>query len=180
MLAQTFAFVSLNKVCTSQVRTLPFPLIHDSVLMQEQYFLWYMIFIPFYLPASSLLHRPILGLTAAALWVSSQALWLQQGFQLEFNGISTFVPGLWLSSLLFFAVNAWILGIIVSDVGSHGGDERGDQGGDKRSRHRSKPMMHVGGGKESGEVGGDGGKDKRSKHRSRPMMRVQHGEIDAN
>lgn len=30
-------------------------------------------------------------------------------------GESSFVPGLWLSSLLFFCVNVWILGIIVSD-----------------------------------------------------------------
>lgn len=100
MLAQTFAFVTFNKVCTSQ------------------YFLWYTIFLPFYLPSSTLLSRPYLGLSAAALWVLTQALWLQQGYQLEFLGQSTFVPGLWLSSLAFFAVNCWILGIICSDVGA--------------------------------------------------------------
>jgi GPI mannosyltransferase 1 subunit M len=44
-------------------------------------------------------------------------LWLQQGFQLEFLGESTFVPGLWLSSLLFYAVNMWLLGVIIDDVG---------------------------------------------------------------
>ncbi|KAL2816265.1 PIG-M-domain-containing protein [Aspergillus granulosus] len=99
MLAQTFAFVTFNKVCTSQ------------------YFLWYLIFLPFYLPTSSLLQRPRLGLFVAALWVAGQALWLQQGFYLEFLGISSFVPGLFLASLGFFAVNAWILGIIVTDVG---------------------------------------------------------------
>ncbi len=27
------------------------------------------------------------------------------------------MPGLWVSSLLFFLVNVWILGIIISDVG---------------------------------------------------------------
>ncbi|KAH7327377.1 GPI mannosyltransferase [Rhexocercosporidium sp. MPI-PUGE-AT-0058] len=100
MLAQTFAFVTFNKVCTSQ------------------YFLWYMIFLPFYLPTSSLLARKPLGLLAAALWVSTQALWLQQGFQLEFLGRSTFVPGLWVASLLFFLTNAWLLGVIVGDIGS--------------------------------------------------------------
>lgn len=47
-----------------------------------------------------------------------QALWLQQGYELEFLGKSTFVPGLWLASMVFFAVNCWILGIIVSDIGS--------------------------------------------------------------
>jgi len=100
MLAQTFAFVSFNKVCTSQ------------------YFLWHMIFLPFYLPTSSLLSRPYLGLSAATLWIATQGLWLQQGFQLEFLGKSTFVPGLWLSSLAFFLTNTWILGIIVTDIGA--------------------------------------------------------------
>ena len=37
-------------------------------------------------------------------------------------GESSFVPGLWSSSLLFFAVNCWILGIIISD---HGPEDQG-------------------------------------------------------
>jgi phosphatidylinositol glycan class M len=77
-----------------------------------------MVFLPFYLPNSSLLVRKYLGLTAAFLWVATQGLWLQQGFELEFLGRSTFVPGLWLAGILFFLTNSWILGIIVSDVGS--------------------------------------------------------------
>ncbi|KAF2141114.1 glycosyltransferase family 50 protein [Aplosporella prunicola CBS 121167] len=104
LLAQTFAFVTFNKVCTSQ------------------YFLWYLVFLPFYLPESSLLRNPTKGLAAAALWVVGQALWLQQGYQLEFLGNSTFVPGLWASSIVFFLINCWILGTIVTDVG------RGEQG----------------------------------------------------
>ncbi|KAK1753431.1 GPI mannosyltransferase 1 [Echria macrotheca] len=98
MLAQTFAFVTFNKVCTSQ------------------YFLWYMVLLPLYLPHSSFLKDKKLGITALLLWVASQALWLQQGFQLEFLGQSTFVPGLWLASIGFFLVNCWILGIIIADV----------------------------------------------------------------
>ncbi|KAM5355221.1 hypothetical protein ACJ41O_001867 [Fusarium nematophilum] len=97
MMAQTFAFVTFNKVCTSQ------------------YFLWYMVFLPLYLPNSSLLRNPKLGVSALLLWVISQAAWLQQGYQLEFLGVSTFFPGLWLASLGFFLVNCWILGIIISD-----------------------------------------------------------------
>ncbi|KAH6900522.1 family 50 glycosyltransferase [Thelonectria olida] len=97
MMAQTFAFVTFNKVCTSQ------------------YFLWYMVFLPSYLPYSSLLRNPKLGISALLLWVISQAAWLQQGYQLEFLGVSTFFPGLWLASLGFFLVNCWILGIIISD-----------------------------------------------------------------
>jgi phosphatidylinositol glycan class M len=98
MLAQTFAFVTFNKVCTSQ------------------YFLWYMVLLPLYLPTSSFLENKRLGLCALALWIASQGLWLQQGFQLEFLGQSTFVPGLWLASLGFFLVNCWILGIIIGDA----------------------------------------------------------------
>lgn len=77
-----------------------------------------MVFLPFYLPSSSLLARRNLGLAAAGLWILAQVLWLQQGFQLEFLGQSTFVPGLWMSSLFFFLTNTWILGIIVSDIGT--------------------------------------------------------------
>jgi phosphatidylinositol glycan class M len=74
-----------------------------------------MVFLPLYLPGSSLLRKPTLGISALVLWVVSQAAWLQQGYQLEFLGRSTFFPGLWLSSLGFFLVNCWILGIIISD-----------------------------------------------------------------
>ncbi|PKX90399.1 glycosylphosphatidylinositol-alpha 1,4 mannosyltransferase I [Aspergillus novofumigatus IBT 16806] len=94
MLAQTFAFVTFNK-----------------------YFLWYLIFLPFYLPSSSLMKNPRKGVMVGLLWVVAQALWLQQGYNLEFLGLSSFVPGLFLASLFFFAVNVWILGIIVEDVG---------------------------------------------------------------
>ncbi|KAL8366574.1 hypothetical protein RB595_010436 [Gaeumannomyces hyphopodioides] len=101
MLAQTFAFVAFNKVCTSQ------------------YFLWYMVLLPLYLPRSSLLagsRRK--GLAALLLWVVGQAAWLQQGFELEFVGRSVFLPGLWLASLAFFLINCWILGVVIFDVGA--------------------------------------------------------------
>ncbi|KAF2856896.1 glycosyltransferase family 50 protein [Plenodomus tracheiphilus IPT5] len=98
MLAQTFAFVTFNKVCTSQ------------------YFLWYMMFLPYYLPDSTLLRSPRVGITALVLWILGQVAWLQQGFQLEFNGHSTFMPGLFLSSAFFFLVNAGILAVIISDT----------------------------------------------------------------
>lgn len=77
-----------------------------------------MVFLPLYLPNSSLLRKPTLGVTALTLWVLAQALWLQQGYNLEFLGLSTFLPGLWLSSLIFFAVNCFILGLIIDDLGT--------------------------------------------------------------
>ncbi|KAL2163622.1 hypothetical protein VTH06DRAFT_5680 [Thermothelomyces fergusii] len=100
MLAQTFAFVTFNKVCTSQ------------------YFLWYMVLLPLYLPRSSFLRNKRLGLAALALWVVAQGAWLQQGYELEFLGRSAFLPGLWLASLGFFLVNCWILGVIIADAES--------------------------------------------------------------
>ncbi|CAD6448377.1 26c356e8-353f-4dff-8deb-5fab8e07412a [Sclerotinia trifoliorum] len=101
MLAQTLAFVTFNKVVTSQ------------------YFLWYTCLLPLYLstPSCTLIRSPRVGVLAATLWIATQAFWLQQAFELEFLGISTFVPGLWVASLLFFATNVWILGVIVRDVG---------------------------------------------------------------
>ncbi|KAF1838806.1 hypothetical protein BDW02DRAFT_564655 [Decorospora gaudefroyi] len=98
MLAQTFAFVTFNKVCTSQ------------------YFLWYMMFLPYYLPDSTLLRSGPIGIAALVFWILGQVAWLQQGFQLEFNGHSTFVPGLWVASILFFLVNVGILGVIIRDT----------------------------------------------------------------
>jgi len=77
-----------------------------------------MVFLPFYLPGSTLLRDTRTGIFALLLWIIAQALWLQQGYHLEFLGHSVFVPGLWLASVLFFAANCWILGIIVRDIRS--------------------------------------------------------------
>jgi phosphatidylinositol glycan class M len=77
-----------------------------------------MMFLPYYLPDSTLLQSPTIGISALVLWIIGQVAWLQQGFQLEFNGHSTFVPGLWTSGILFFLVNVGILGIIIDDTKS--------------------------------------------------------------
>ncbi|KAG6020358.1 GPI mannosyltransferase 1 [Claviceps citrina] len=97
-MAQTFAFVTFNK-----------------------YFLWYMVFLPLYLPDSTLLRRPRVGLSALGLWLAAQAAWLHQAYRLEFLGHSAFFPGLWISSLGFFLVNCWILGVVIADGGGRGG-----------------------------------------------------------
>lgn len=76
-----------------------------------------MVFLPLYLPRSSFLKDKRLGLGALLLWVAGQGLWLQQAYYLEFLGRSTFLPGLWVTSLGFFLVNVMILGVIIQDVG---------------------------------------------------------------
>lgn len=50
-------------------------------------------------------------------FASASLMYLSVHYNLEFLGLSSFVPGLFLASLFFFAVNVWILGIIVEDVG---------------------------------------------------------------
>jgi phosphatidylinositol glycan class M len=99
MLVQTFAFVTFNKVCTSQ------------------YFLWYLIFLPIYLPSSRIISQPLVGFGALAAWVAGQAYWLFEGYQLEFLGEQAFVPGLWYAGMVFFAVNCIILSVLIDDVG---------------------------------------------------------------
>lgn len=65
-----------------------------------------------------MLQKPKLGLVALVLWVLGQAAWLQQGYELEFLGVSTFVPGLSVASAGFFVANCWTLGVIVGDIQS--------------------------------------------------------------
>lgn len=113
LLAQTFAFVTFNKVCTSQVSKTRLLMFEDT--KTSQYFLWYIAFLPFYLPRSSMLRDVRLGIAALVLWIAGQGIWLQQGYQLEFLGGSAF-SGLWLASMIFFGINIWILGIVVVDV----------------------------------------------------------------
>lgn len=99
---QTFAFVTFNKVITSQ------------------YFIWYIIFIPHVLARLSHAerwrrHRGLLNLL---LWVLSQSCWLYFAYQLEFQGKSTFDKGLIYSSFFFFLSNCKILGNLIEDFSS--------------------------------------------------------------
>lgn len=91
---QTFAFVTFNKVITSQ------------------YFIWFLIFLPQYLLNSTLLLRLHYkkGILMLAMWVLAQAAWLNYAYSLEFLGKSTFNSGLFLSSCMFFLTNCWLLG----------------------------------------------------------------------
>lgn len=86
--------------------------------------MWYIVLLPFILPYSSFLANWKLGVSALGLWVLGQAAWLEQGYELEFLGKSTFFPGLWAASLGFFGVNCWILGIAVGDIAKRGREWR--------------------------------------------------------
>ncbi|KAF8419936.1 PIG-M-domain-containing protein [Tirmania nivea] len=110
LFAQTFAFVTFNKVCTSQ------------------YFMWYLVLLPFYLPRSAFCRNKQLGLAALAMWVLAQAAWLACAYRLEFEGVQVFFPGLWAAGIAFFAVNCWVLGVVVGDLGEGGRGEMREEG----------------------------------------------------
>lgn len=97
---QTFAFVTFNKVITSQ------------------YFIWFLIFLPHYLAHSKLYSRKhmLKGTMALLLWIVSQGSWLYFAYQLEFLGISTFDNGLLFSSFFFYISNCWILSVFIDDL----------------------------------------------------------------
>ncbi|KAG8752662.1 GPI mannosyltransferase 1 [Serendipita sp. 396] len=97
---QTFIFVTLNKVCTSQ------------------YFMWYLWFLPLVIPHLSTSTKGggvsmYKALLMIAVWVGAQALWLSQGYLLEFLGNNVF-PQLWASGLIMLAANSWIVASLIS------------------------------------------------------------------
>ena len=93
---QTFAFVSFNKVCTSQ------------------YFMWYLLLLPLYMPFAHFRHRSTM--MALGLWAAGQAAWLKYGYDFEFLGVSCFYPYMWLASVAFFLINAAITAAIVDNI----------------------------------------------------------------
>ncbi|KDQ17920.1 glycosyltransferase family 50 protein [Botryobasidium botryosum FD-172 SS1] len=89
---QTMAFVTFNKVCTSQ------------------YFMWYIWFLPLILPRLQMSRWK--GIELLAAWVGAQAFWLSLAYRLEFLGENVFFP-LWCASVVFITLNSHVLvGII--------------------------------------------------------------------
>lgn len=98
---QTFAFVTFNKVITSQ------------------YFIWFLIFLPHYLALSDLLKSQYKkGLIMLLLWLVTQGTWLFFAYKLEFLGQNTFDNGLLYAACGFFLSNCWILGCFIEDMDS--------------------------------------------------------------
>ncbi|KLO13493.1 hypothetical protein SCHPADRAFT_357691 [Schizopora paradoxa] len=85
---QTAAFVTLNRVCTSQ------------------YFLWYLTILPLVLPAMSMsLGKAV---SVVALWVGAQGIWLHFAYKLEFLKMDTYYE-VWGCSVLLLLVNFWAM-----------------------------------------------------------------------
>ena len=82
-----------------------------------------------------------MGAITLGLWVAAQVWWLQQGFQLEFNGSSTFVPGLWAAGLGFYIVNMFILGVVVDDVRAIRDAGVGEDGTEEVARGKEKKVI---------------------------------------
>lgn len=94
---QTFIFIIFNKVCTSQ------------------YFIWFLALLPPFLVNSKLINKK--GIILLTGWIVTQALWLFNGWRLEFKGTpDIFTTGLFVSSALFFLWNVYIVSELINDV----------------------------------------------------------------
>jgi len=96
MFAQVFAFVTFNRVVTSQ------------------YFLWYLMFVPV-LYADLEKTMPLWQLVLLPmLWIVAQASWLFPAFLLEFKGMDCFLP-IFLEGIAFFCCNVGTLLVVTSN-----------------------------------------------------------------
>jgi len=93
---QTYAFVTFNKVCTSQ------------------YFLWFLSLLPLVIPKLKFRWKSLLAVVS--LWIASQAVWLFAAYSLEFRNADTFLY-LWIAGLLFFCSNILVMEFFVKAYG---------------------------------------------------------------
>ena len=89
ILSQSFLFVALNKVITSQ------------------YFLWYLNLFPLMVPFLDLKSWDYVKIFM--IWSSSQALWLLPAYLYEFIHLQSAFFWIWISSILFLLTNIHLL-----------------------------------------------------------------------
>lgn len=75
-------------------------------VITSQYFFWFLSLLPLCLPNIKMSLRRCVCLVSS--WILSQGVWLLAAYMLEFQSLNTF-NFIWLSSLLFFAVNVKVL-----------------------------------------------------------------------
>jgi len=102
---QTVVFVNLNKVCTSQVRSLIY-VSGVQLTSTFQYFLWYLLLLPLVLPRLRISRWQ--AYTYIGTWVLLQGFWLSEAYQLEFLGKNVFLT-LWMRGLVYVMGNCWVL-----------------------------------------------------------------------
>ncbi|UZJ51359.1 hypothetical protein CBS101457_000679 [Exobasidium rhododendri] len=87
---QTIAFVTFNKVCTSQ------------------YYMWILWFLPIIAPTLHFAggHKDVMRLVG--VWILAQAAWLSQAYLLEFKAMDTFLT-VWIASLVLLLSHVWLL-----------------------------------------------------------------------
>ena len=85
---QTFAFVTLNKVCTSQ------------------YFIWYIGLLPLAYPYMNLIVKE--GIFLLSLWLGAQCIWLGLAYLYEFRKYNILIF-VWYASIVFLLVNVYML-----------------------------------------------------------------------
>lgn len=103
----------------SERSKLPFAMFVQAIIaviynpvLTSQYFFWFLSLLPLCLPNINMSLRRCVCLTC--IWIASQAVWLFAAYLLEFQNLNSF-NFLWLSSLLFFAVNVKVLVDIISN-----------------------------------------------------------------
>ena len=114
----TYAFVTFNKVCTSQ------------------YFIWYLSLLPLLVPGFAHLSLRKIFVPISS-WFFGQAVWLGVAYLLEFQGSNVFFY-LWLASILFFIINIWVIKWCINHYKFH--DYFNDDGTLHPYQHKPKSM----------------------------------------
>ncbi|XP_047509249.1 GPI mannosyltransferase 1 [Pieris napi] len=120
MLTQIFECVILfilSLAFGTNSKTLAFCLFSQSMVlvaynsvMTSQYFIWFLSLLPLVVHDFNM--KPNLAIMLGIIWMFPQAKWLYFAYLLEFKGQDTFVF-IWLSGILFFFANIYVLGQLI-------------------------------------------------------------------